>query len=257
MNYRLRYNLNRLHGSFAGAETIFINHHKKEGHMNHWYKYLIQAVLVAAIIIILMPINLIAIICANGSGGSFCDEESISQGKPGGSNLIESHVIEGAGHFLNAYSNILLFLNRVEKSDLEEMDYNEAALILDRAIDNMENALTVYNRLIAIAERTPYNKNAIDKLMDFDYKGFMIKNGLNIEIFKNLERYLKNGDVTGMYIYINGNFQKIKKMLKTIKNDIDAVIMTENSKLWLLNEKCSEIIIFGQYASRIFIDTNI
>jgi hypothetical protein len=192
-----------------------------------------------------MPTNLFPYICANGSGGSYGDEEIIYNGIPGPSSLIESHVIEGAGHFLNAYSDILLFLNRVETSDLEGMDFNEAERILDSAIENMDNTLRVYNQLIEIAERTPYNKKTISKLINFDYNGFMITNGLNIEIFKNLERYLKNGDVNGMYRYIYVNFQKIKEMIEIIKKDIDALIIPY-----------SEILIFGQYASRIFFDVN-
>jgi hypothetical protein len=204
-----------------------------------------------------MPMNLFSRICANGSGGSFGGEESISHGKPGVSNLIEAHVIEGAGHFLNAYSNILLLLNRVEKSELEGMDFNEAALIVTRAIENMDNALTVYNQLIDIAERTPYNKNAISKLMDFDYNGFMLRRGLNPVIFRDVEFYLSNGDIKGMFKHIRSKFIIIKDVLIAIKVDIDIEKELKISELWKLNEISSITLLFGQYASMCFEETKI
>lgn len=224
--------------------------------MNHSYKYLIRLILVSTIMVILMPINLLPRICANGSGGAFGGEESISHGNSGIANLIEAHVIEGAGHFLNAYSNILLFLNRVEKSELEGMDFNEAAQILDRAIENMDNALTVYNQLIDIAERTPYNKNTIFKLMNFDYNGFMSRYGLNNIIFKEVKMYLSNGDVIGMYKYIRKDFLLINRCLRKVKNVIDTDNIPIISSLLTINDEFSKTLNFGQIVSRCFSEIN-
>ena len=235
---------------------MYVYHHKKEGRMNHSYKYLIRLILVSTIMVILIPINLFPRICANGSGGAFGGEESISHGMSGVSSLIETHVIEGAGHFLNAYSNILLFLNRVEKSGLEEMDFKEAALIVNRAIENMDNALAVYNQLIDIAERTPYNKNTIAKLMDFDYNGFMSRCGLNNIIFKEVKMYLSNGDVIGMYKYIRNEFLLIRKSLRKVKNDIDTENIPIISSLWTINDEFSKTLNFGQIVSRCFYEIN-
>lgn len=218
-------------------------------------KNLMFKILVGTFILIMIPTSMYPRLFGNGSGGGY-------EGDDGGTSplaeykssdiSIEMQVIEGAGYYLNAYSEILAFLNRVEESDLKGMDYGEAQQILDCALDNMNNAVNTYYYLIQRAEMTPYNEIVISKLMDFNYNVFMQQWELNDTVFKKVADYLKRGDINGMYKYIYTEFTSITKMLQFAKYELVLGRMPTLSNLWRINEICTHTMLFGQYTSRVF-----
>ena len=132
-------------------------------------KLTVSRVLLWVAVLILSTLNVSAVIYFNGAGGNFGggSESTLPQEK-----TIRDYVIEGAGYFLESYSGFLLFLNKVELKELQGLDYNEVQMILNSAIEKMENARDVYTRLKQEADVTPYNPDMIDELMNFDYDGF-------------------------------------------------------------------------------------
>jgi hypothetical protein len=116
----------------------------------------------------------------------------------------------------------------------------------------MNHAVKTYYQLIHRAERTPYNQAFISKLMDFDYVGGMEKWKLNSVIFNKVEAFLHKGDVTGCYKHIYDECLAITWMLYPVKYDLFLNRMPELSGLWKINERCSEMLLFGQYLSRVF-----
>jgi hypothetical protein len=218
-------------------------------------KTLILTVLVGAIILLLTPTSMFPRIVHNGAGGVY--EEGDGTSGTNASTLsmpptIEVYVITGAGYYLNAYSDILVFLNRVELSDLKGMDYNESRQILDRALDNMNRALKTYECIIEKAEVTPYKETLISKLMDFDYTGFMQERSLNSVIYAKVEEYLKKGDITGICRQLHAEFIIITRLLYSIRDELYFEKLPGMSIIWRLNERCSQTLLFGQYASRVF-----
>ena len=218
-------------------------------------KNLILTILVGSLFLFMLPTGGFSRIAVNGSSGGY--DEGVGSSSEGlavqsSRNSLEMYVIEGAGYYLNAYSHILVFLNRVEESDLQGMDYYEAEQILDKALAQLGSAIKTYYYLIRRAEMTPYNSTVISKLMDFDYTGFMEKWNLNSEVFSQVEEFLKKGDITGMYRYMYDQFTTIAGILYSVRAEISMGKISELSVLWRLNEYCSQTLLFGQYVSRVF-----
>lgn len=218
-------------------------------------KNLILTPLVGMLILLIIPTVVFPRIWGNGAGGGYGGPDGGSSNVAGihsQTNTIEKYVIRGAGFYLDAYSDILELLNRIEESDLKGMDYDEVRNISDRALENMYNAMETYYYLIRRAEMSPYNETVITKLMAFDYAGFMEKWGLNSVLFKKVEKYLGIGDITGTFKYIYIELTAIVKMLHNIRNELYLGKIPELSNLWRLNELCSQTLLFGQYMSRVF-----
>jgi len=218
-------------------------------------KNLILTILVGAMVLFVTPTNVLSRWVQNGAGGGY-DEgsgtSSLQSGYLGVGNSIESLVIKGAGYYLDAYSDILVFLNRMELSDMQGMNYAETRQILDRALGNMLYALRTYEYLIKKAEATPYNQTATSKLMDFDYNGFMQMRGLNSVIFGKVEDLLKRGDITGLLRQTYTEFTVIYWLLSSVRDELNSDKLPEMSKVWRLNERCSQVLLFGQYGSMVF-----
>ena len=92
------------------------------------------------------------------------DGESAYGGGGKNAPTIRKYIIEGAGYFLKSHSDFLLFLNKIELSELNGIDYIELQNIIKRVIENLENAKAAYENLISIAKETPYNESVIEKL---------------------------------------------------------------------------------------------
>ncbi len=167
---------------------------------------------------------------------------------------IKLYIIEGAGYFLNSYSDMHLFLNKVEMSELNGVDYKELRDILYRVIENMEKAKEAYYNLKQKADNTPYNQAFINQLLSFDYVVFQNENGLNITIFKDVESFLSKGDVRGLFDRLLSNSDEILNKLYTVKESVDAERFPETSTIWRLNQDYSETILFGQYGSEVFFE---
>jgi len=103
-----------------------------------------------------------------------------------------------------------------------------------------------------LAEATPYNEDVIVKLAVFDYTGFMMEKGLNGNIFEEVEGYLVNGDITGVYKNISTRFKTIQDKISQIKSEINSGKIPGISQCWELSETCWQTLLFGQYVSRVF-----
>jgi hypothetical protein len=202
-------------------------------------------------ILILIPVKIFPIIFGNGSGGGYGG----GGGEEGASNSsisIEMLVVEGAGYYLNAQTDVMAFLHRVEMSGNYNVNIFELNTLLQRVLNNMYMAAATYDLLISTAEVTPYNETVIMKLKDFDYDQYLLEQGMNPSIFKEVESYLGQGDITGMYKQIRANFKDIIEILKSIKSDVSLYKLPPMSRVWQLNETCFHNLIFGQYAARVF-----
>ena len=165
---------------------------------------------------------------------------------------IRIYVIEGAGYFLNSHSNFQEFLNRVELSDLNGIDFNDMREILYKAIEDMEKAKNVYYNLKKEADITPYNQVMINFLLDFDYDNFREEKGLNLIEYNKVKNYLIKGDIRGVFSTFLLNSESILEQLYTIKEWIDSDKFPEISILWRVNQAYFEAQLFGQYTSEIF-----
>jgi hypothetical protein len=211
---------------------------------------------VLIIILIVAQSNTFPIIYCNGAGGGY-GEGGGGEGAVLGGNLIEAYIIEGAGHYLEAYSTILYFFNRVELANESSMDFFLWQSILSKSITQMNRAAAAYDLLIREAEETPYNEAVLLKLKNFDYNQFRVDCGLKIEVFREVESYLQTGDITGAFKRIRSSFKEIISRLKSMHEEVSQNKMPALSSLCDLNELCSSTLQFGQYISRMFYKINL
>lgn len=175
-----------------------------------------------------------------------------------GKEQIRVHVIRGAGYFLKSQSDFLLFLHRVEMSDLEGMDYVEAQGIIGNAVANMENAVKTYEALARQAEVTAYDPAVLPKMLNakFELKdetGKMIDDGVSRQnTLSRAESFLREGDVRGVYFKLHKETQTLLAALNRVKAEVDAYRMPENGALWDLGRNYSDTLVFGHNVADIF-----
>ncbi len=208
-------------------------------------------IFVLIIIFAVAPSYAFSILMANGAGGGY-DEGSGGESLGCGGSFIENYIIAGAGYYLEAYSSILSFFNRVELADENSRDFYQWQSILYKAITRVNQAAAAYDLLIREAEAASYNETVLLKLKNFDYARFRVTFGLKIEIFQEVETYLKAGDITGVFKRIRANFKEIHSRLETLYAEVAQYKMPALVSLWDLNELCSSTLLFGQYVSRVF-----
>jgi len=101
-------------------------------------KHLILMVTMVFIVMVLSNNNLFSYISCNGSGSGY-------EGGNGGEGFtytttIETMIIEGAGYYLQANSDIQAILKMVELQDSKETDYQGLQRLVDSALENIANA---------------------------------------------------------------------------------------------------------------------
>jgi hypothetical protein len=185
--------------------------------------------------------------CANAFVGCNSQSQSLTP-------ILKTYVIESAGYFLNSHSDYQAFLNRVEMSEINGIDYNTLREILYSAIENIEKAKAAYSNLKTASEKIPYNQAIIDKLMKFDYDGFQVQYELIEPIFTKVKIFLSKGDIAGFDLTMLANMDMILSKLYIIKSTVDKDQLPEISRLWRANQAYTEAQLFGQYMSEIFKD---
>lgn len=160
--------------------------------------------------------------------------------------------IVGAGYYLKSHSDMIIFLNMIEISELSGLDYDGLRNTLDSAIENMEKARDTYYQLKSLVAVTPYNQEVIDKLLVFNYDGFQNNRGLNAVIFGKVKKFLSVGDVRGVYYLFYEDLELLFERIKNLKSIVDNERVLEIYELWRINQKYSELQLFGQYVSEVF-----
>lgn len=215
--------------------------------MNHQTQPLALKLLFSVVIILHLYSNLFSYVFLNRGDEAF--ENPNPEGK---SATIQSCIIDGAGYYMKAYSDILLFLQGIEWSTPVNVNYDELKNLVTRALDNMKNAEGSYANLEELANYNPYNPVFIEKLRAFDYSAFEQARAAEGTAFSNNRKYLAAGDVRGLFTHIKKGTGHIINMLMDIKAALDAGKFPELSGLWRLNQEAAEIMLTGQYAAEIF-----
>lgn len=212
---------------------------------------------------IIVPLIFILLVCfnatlnaamfANESCHGFSGEQCTTGGGDRKANpTIGQLVIESGTYFLKSNSDMLLFLSMIESSEASEPGFKTLQEVINSAIDNMENAKTACYRLKNLAAITPYNQEVISRLIVFNYTNFQNEKGLIPVIFEKVINFLKNGNVRGIYNEFYNNFNDILDVLYDLKKDVDNSNFPELSTMWRINQKYTEVKLFGQYVAEVF-----
>ena len=218
---------------------------------------------------LVFSVNINALMIANESNGAYCggntgnpcppytiksSTESINEDYT--PPTIRELIIKGGGYILKSSSAANDFFNKIELAEISGPDYETLKKSLNAAIYNIENAREVYYQLKTLASVTPYNQEIIFKLVNFDYETFQQANDFFPKIFGKVKCLLAYGDVTGVYKELYSYTGQIMDLLYTIKRFIDAGIFPELCIVWDVNQKYSEVKLFGQYVARVFYSIN-
>ena len=195
-----------------------------------------------------------ALIWCNKSDTCFEDPpgEILSAANVGGS--MASYVAEGAGHMLAAHSHTLMFLNRIEVSGIEQVDFNNLTELNSASISSLENARTTWLTVIQKADTMPYNAMTVAKLKSFDYNSFKTERNvkLNNDVYDSAVEYLQNGDTRGLYKKLLTDIDALLIRARAIKDSLEEQRYPVLSKLWELNQLFGNTMLFGQYVAEVF-----
>lgn len=165
---------------------------------------------------------------------------------------IENSIVDGAASFLKAHAEILLFLNKIEAANTAGLDFPALQKNLDSAIFHLENAKVAYLQLKTTAIAAPYNPAVLQKLRVLNYTTMQQEKGLNSIIFGKVVKYLKTGDVRGVFNQFYSEVTLLLARLHDLQAPVAAQTIPDINKLWQLNQHISEVQLFGQYAAQVF-----
>lgn len=210
-------------------------------------KGLFSGIILGFFALMVFCVNAKAYIMANYSDSIFT-----TSGSREAAPEIKTNIIESADYFLKSYSDFLVLLSKIERAEMDDIDYTELAALFDSCVSRLENSRDAYAGLIGKAEITPYNKNVMKKLRGFDYAAFLENHSLNPSIFKEVSAYLRKADIRGLYSQILANVEEILVCCDEIRIEINETRFPKISGLWDLNSLFSRTLIFGQYTAMIF-----
>jgi len=154
-------------------------------------------------------------------------------------------IADGAGYYLSSDSAFLSLLQKVES---QSTGIDSLYMV---ALKNISLAESVYYDLVIAVENMEYNKVVLEKLRAFDYEGFQLKKGLNPAVFATVVKYLVNGNVKEVYAKFYNDTAEIHNLLENLKL-VPGMETNELEKLWRINQKYFETLLFGQYVTEVF-----
>jgi hypothetical protein len=162
---------------------------------------------------------------------------------------IESAVIQGAIHFLQAKSQADLLLSEVEKSAKQTFNYSSALVCTENAIGELEKSIHEYHQAITCAKRAGYVTEVIQKFKNFNYDTYASENKLNRDIMAVVKAYFSGGNIIGVYQQYVEYLGEILITLHLIKDKLTADLLPDVSLSWQLLQQFSHTSLFGNYCT--------
>jgi hypothetical protein len=172
------------------------------------------------------------------------------------SNTIEDLIIEAAGYYFEANSEIQKLLQTLEVQDINGIDIDSFYIYIDSAQLKIQIAFDTYSRLVEKAKQTPYNRSVLESLKQFSYDDYRIEMKLNKVLFDEVEDYLRNGKVTGVFERSISGLSVISNLLLKLKSEVSKDKVISISIAWEINEKLADMSLFGSYVARVFKEIN-
>lgn len=172
-------------------------------------------------------------------------EAFLNQCDPGGrakSMTLGRMIIDAASLFLKSNSDYQLFIERIELSDINGVNYAELQTIINKAIVNMELANSTYYEIWQTSKALDYNPFILEKLRNFDYAQYQVDHNLNSSIIIQVTCYEWFYNATG----------EILESLNILKESVNSNTIPKIKDCWRLNQKFLESELFGQYVSEVF-----
>jgi len=165
---------------------------------------------------------------------------------------IGSLITDSAVELLQSASEAFQFMNEIEVVEPNGLISGAALHQVDLAIAKVEDALKIFNEVIAFGSQVGSDEGRIGKLKAFNYERYTRENGLSQETMSLVAAYLGKGNVLGFYQCHTGNLKKLLHILNMIKKDLSDGKLSENKVLGSLLQQYNSTMMFGNYASLVF-----
>jgi len=216
------------------------------------FKNYISAILITYFLTVFFVVNSYSYIKHNGIENIYEEGVFTSSIQSIRYESIEYYIMEGGGYYLEADTHIQALLKLVELKDIQGINYFEMIYRADSAWYYLTQAADNYEKLIGLAENTPYNQTAQEKLRIFDYDTFAANRHLNGEVFSVLKQYLQNGNITGILQHTYVNIKSLVDIINKIRVSLYQYRMPSLSLFWQLNENQAASSLLGSYTARVF-----
>lgn len=161
-------------------------------------------------------------------------------------------ITDSASELLQSAAEAFLFLNEIEIAEKGHLNVYAALQRVDLAAARVEQALRLFQDIIAVGNEAGYEEKRILKLKAFDYDRFARENGLSVETMAEVSDYLGRGNMLGFYRRHARNLQAILSTLQGIRADLLTGKRSHNQVLWSLLQQYNKTMMFGNYATLVF-----
>ncbi|MGE5343266.1 MAG: hypothetical protein ACM3SY_17495 [Candidatus Omnitrophota bacterium] len=198
------------------------------------------------ILLLFVPLMVFGCVWANDVNLAFIPSTTVLKAS---SNQLDFLIPQAAVQFLKSNSDYMLFLQQYEQDNSNIPALQEA---LNNAIDNLKKASETYIEIKTISTQTPYNLEVLNLLSSFNYSRFQNVRGLIPDIFQTVRFFLIRGNITGVFNYMHKNLLEISNRLDKEKKLLDNGMIPNIKNLWDINQRYTNLMLFGQYASQVF-----
>jgi len=164
---------------------------------------------------------------------------------------IEEYVVAGAKSFIESYKNALALIDAFEIKPSQAADISAAFIFTENALRQLQDSRSHYAKAKELGEQAGYNMTFIVKFKVFDYDEYIDKYGLNKEIAGIVKKYLKEGDILGVYEQNIDNIDAIIITLTRIRDTLKSGEKPPIRILWDCIQQYANAALFGNYTTRI------
>jgi hypothetical protein len=168
----------------------------------------------------------------------------------GKNQAIEEYVVAGAKSFIESHRTILAVIQEFEINSYQNVNIPSSLTFTETALKQLQNSREQYIKALETAGQIGYNLAMIDKFKVFDYDGYINKYGLNKEIAGIVKKYLKEGDLLGIYRENIDNINNIINILVSIRDTLESGDKPALGILWDCIQQYSTSLLLGNYATR-------
>ena len=201
--------------------------------------------------IILIILSLAVLSIPNYAALAFNDIVGGFGNGDGKNQQIEEYVVAGAKSFIESNKNTLALINEFEVNPSQATDISAAFTFTENALRQLQDSRSHYSKAKELAEQAGYNMTMITKFKAFDYDGYIDKYGLNKEIAKIAESYLKAGNLLGIYQKNINNLDAIIITLTSIRDTLKSGEPPKIRILWDCIHQYASAFLLGNYATRL------
>ncbi len=160
-------------------------------------------------------------------------------------------IAESGTYFYRSRAFFVNLLATMEESELIGVDQAAMEGNFYRSYQFLLMAVDTYYELNQAAVPYEYNGRRLKSLSLFHYESYRESRAHNPAIFNRVKRFLKNGDIKGIYNYFYEESSGILDEMETLKTEIEKGKFPSIGKVWEINRRYIDLLLFGQIVAEI------